>query len=179
MIGYFKYIIWGNIVKKFILSLASLFFISSCTSSTFMSLRHSAEDLSNRIANSPIIEPSSNTKFEKQRAPEEIEIHYKLFHALNSPNAVINWKRYYVIGEHSEPKWEYDDIADISVYFKGMNDAEAINILKSKASEVGGSAVIDVFKKPLTLRWTTSFGSNTSSTPIYAYAYFGTIVRAE
>ena len=124
------------------------------------------------VNKSPVIELLTNNISPTQNNPLEIELHYKLFHLLNSPDTLKDWEKHYVIGKPSSPKWSYSKIANITVYQIQLDDMLALDVFRKKASELGGIAVIDIFRKPITNGYPTLTG-----TKIEGYEYFGDIVK--
>lgn len=157
--------------------------LSGCAANSTISVaRFDEGELAADIARSPIVERLDGSTFAKQRDPKDIELHYKLFKGLNKPDLIVNWERYYVIGEPSVPSWKYKPIANISVYQAAMDDATALDTLRKAASDLGGSAVIELFRKPIpkpgSVGWWHAYHSEQERIPIDGYAYFGQVVRA-
>jgi len=138
----------------------------------------SSEDLALRIKQSPIVEYFEEYRSNKQREYYEIEIHYKLFHPLNSPDVYKNWEYHYIIGEYSAPEWDYKKFADISIYQTVIDDEMAMSRMQKKISEIGGAAAIDVFRKPLYVPDADDrkYKDSTYSIPIFGYLYYGVVV---
>lgn len=112
-----------------------------------------------------------------------VELHFKKFNVFNAPNAVDHWKYHYVIGEPSKPAWKTQPVADIVVYQAKIEDSAALAIFKTKASELGGCAVQEVFREPVLMNRFADgpkafgLGGTKAARRILGYAYYGRIVR--
>lgn len=135
-------------------------------------------EIKQRINDSPIVERLTETDYPVISSPKDIELFYKDFHIFNKPSSIENWEHYHVLGKASSPPWKYVELANISVYLRLSNDENATQTMKNKASEIGGSAIIDLYKKPLTIPGTEEQVSFfTEKLPIKGYVYYGVIVR--
>ena len=136
------------------------------------------ESMERKIADSPELTFQTRKIFSQITAAKNIQIFYKVFDPLNTPTLVEDWKKLYVLGEPSIPEWKYKKIASIKVYLPISDDTSAINEMKSKSSEIGGDAIIDVYKEPVTLANARSRdGDNIIIRKIIGYKYRGQIIK--
>lgn len=163
---------------KRILVVAIIFFISSCaTNSTIFVAQLKQDELQALILNSPVVKRISKDEFAVIKDPDDIEIYYKLFHFLNSPDLIRDWKKYYVLGDSSSPSRSYLRIAEIEIYLHNMDDYRGIEFLKREASKLGGTGLVDVYKKPLTLVGNSSSDyGNSVRYSIDGYLYYGLVI---
>lgn len=129
------------------------------------------------VTESPIVRHFKNKRYDKQREASDIELHFKQFDFLNSPIATENWELYYVLGEGSKPEWKYGKIAEVTVYVSTVDDEVILDLFRRSASEIGGSGVIDMYRKPLSLPDTAQYYYGSRISPVYAYVYYGLVVR--
>jgi hypothetical protein len=168
---------------RLFLELSLVIFLCGCaTQSTVFLASIETSIIEQRIKDSPIVEHLTQTDYQTVLPPMDIGLYYKKFHILNRPDKIENWEYYYVLGEASSPSWKYIELANISVYLARSDNDTAIQTMKTKASEIGGSAIINLYKKPLTNRVTKREMVNYSleireQRPIEGYIYYGTIVR--
>ena len=129
------------------------------------------------VVQSPIVKHVRNKRYEQQRSASDIELHFKQFDLLNAPVAIENWESHYVLGEGSKPKWKYKKIAEITVYVFEMNDQVVMDLFRNTASGIGAAAVIDMYRKPLSIPGTAQSYYGGRISPVYAYVYYGAVVR--
>ena len=129
-----------------------------------------------RLANSPVV-TRLKPGLAVQCAPDEVELHYKKFHLLNSPDLIVDWQYHYVVAPASKPRWRGSAVADIAAYFPAMDDATALALLREQAFALGGCGVTTVFREPVTLEGSRQPDGSFTRSRIIGYAYFGKIVR--
>ncbi len=165
-------------MKKLIILISLSFSIFGCaTNSTIFRAPLDRDTIDQRVENSPIIQLTGSTQY-TSTSPEDVNLHFKKFHILNRPDKIINWEFYYVMGEPSLPSYEYEKIAFIEVYLPEMDDGVGEDRLREAASSVGATALVDVYKKPISSVGATKHTDPfISESPIDAYLYYGMAVR--
>jgi hypothetical protein len=133
------------------------------------------EKLAQLISQSPHVTRKSQTEYEPRTDADSIEFYYFRFHALNAPNLLRNWKYHHIIKPASKPEWQYTKIADVSVYLQKMDDDAAHAEFRTLAHDLGGDAVVGMYRKPVVTRRPGPW----LGTPIAAYRYVGIVVRRE
>lgn len=138
----------------------------------------SIDEMEQKIDNSPEIKFLTDKRFEQITLPEDIQVYYIKFHPFSEPNLVDNWQQMYVLGEPSSPEWKYRKIAQLKIYLPNGHIKEGINLLKEEASKIGGDAVIDVFREPITKLWSRSYvGPYKVEKEIIGYKYLAYVVK--
>jgi len=158
----------------------SLAFSACAVNSVISNVPLSKGEFAYRMNQSPIVEylkDVGNTHFSKLREPQDIELHFMKFNLFNKPDLITNWKYHYVLGEPSSPQWDYIEIADITVYQLQRDDAAAFTVIRKKVSEIGGSGVIDMFRKPIHENDPTARTPLHETWAIEGYLYSGRVVR--
>lgn len=128
-------------------------------------------ETSNRFRDSPSVRMIAAQSFSKRTNSEGIELFYHTFHILNAPNAIKNWQYHWVLGAGSNPSWKYVEVAEVVAYMPSHDDSTALSQIKDTAASVGGDAVVDLLREPITVSET--------GRRIHGYAYRGIVVRRE
>jgi hypothetical protein len=149
---------------KVLCSALVCFSLSSCISS------YHVKDVEKVISDSPKIEIISKEKFQPRTEPENVEIFYRFWNPLTRPDAVKNWKYYFVMGEGSSPAWEFTEISQIIHAQRARDDSKAITEFKSIAHKQGGDAILDMHREPMIDG--PKFGSK-----VIGYRYYGSVIR--
>jgi hypothetical protein len=128
------------------------------------------ETFAQRVGAAPDVESLTKQVYAKSSEPSEVEIYYVSWNLLTTPDLVEDWEYHYKISEASKPGYSYARIAKLTYYAGTRDDASALKALRESASQLGGDAIIDVFRNP---------AIETTSTPsrILGYRYFATVVK--
>lgn len=120
-----------------------------CSTSPAFSTYMTSSELASRIDSSPIVKDSLN--YPKRKNSDDIEVYYYEFGPLTRPERIYNWEKYYVVGGPSNPSWKYKVIGEISLWSADANDSKNVELIKNTASKNGGFAVVDLFRKPISI----------------------------
>jgi hypothetical protein len=128
------------------------------------------KEFAQRVGAAPDVESLTKQVYAMSSEPSQIEIYYISWNPLTTPDLVEDWEYHYKIGEASKPTYSYIRIAKLTYYAAMRDDASALKVLRESASNLGGDAIIDVFRNPAV---------QTVSTParILGYRYFATVVK--
>ncbi|MGX8882474.1 hypothetical protein ACWWD9_04595 [Methylovorus sp. SPW-M1] len=133
-------------LKSFIIFLLSAFVIVGCTTGK---IAMQEDNIDQKVAGSPFIKRYPNNNYSVRTPSESIEVYYKTWNALNRPEAIRDWKMHFQIAEGSDPKKRYIEIGEITYYQKDLDDKKAIDFLKNAASQEGGDAIADAWRRPV------------------------------
>lgn len=125
-----------------------------------------------------VVMPDGETlpAFASRPADHFVEVHLRAWTSMNTPSETSGWKLHFMIGPDTKPDWSYEEIAPIEMRAKGKPDMAVIDEFIAKARELGGDAVIDVYRAPLI----GSFQGpmyGVREAPIHGHVYHGIVVR--
>ena len=109
-------------------------------------------ELDEKLRVSPEIERFKEDVYTPRKNADEIELYHMVWTILNSPNAVPDWRNIYSTGVEGKPDQSYTKLARVLIYQKKLVDQDAFDQFKTKAANMGGDAVIDVYRKPLSTK---------------------------
>ncbi len=146
--------------------------ISACaTKPAYRNVIIDPDKLSEELAKPPYIEKLVDVQLSPKSSESEIEVYYRVFNLLNTPREVIDWESLYVIDSGKTPEWEYTEIANVNFFLRNKYDKTAIKKMRQLARELGGDAVIDLYRLPATSKYAKNYTGR-----VYAYMYLGTVV---
>lgn len=166
----------GNAVKILIMSIILIFVAGCSTHSLFVNNPIKNELLIKKLEK-PYINKFDSEKYNPTQS-ENIQLFFMRFSSTNQPNLYQNWAYHYKLGNPSEPNWNYKKIAEVVIYLRSpenivnlpkLDDKPALTEIKNIAANLGGDAVINMYRKPITLK------SNLGT--VVAYSYYGLVVK--
>lgn len=108
--------------------------------------------------------------YPQRTQPEDIELYYFLFHPLNSPDGLTNWRHHFVIAPPSTPSWSYNKLFKVVLPQRQRDDLPALAAIRGLAAARGGDAVIDLYRRAI-------LSGRVLPAKVLAYEYEGVVVR--